>query len=171
MAPRASKTFPRGAHLFPLRDARTPAGCSFKLGSWGKSSLAPCLTRWGGDPRALWRFADQRGGPIYKLCRSRALFIQTFPDCAQTFPNTSKNQQKSAQDPPKIPPKSTKILPKSTQDRSRTPLGAHLRPMFYKSSISKAPKTAKKRPRAPKRGPRLPQTPPKWSPRPSQNRF
>ena len=123
------------------------------------------------DMLRLWRFADQRGGPIYKFCRSGAKWCQAFPKSAHYLLITLKILLNSSPNLPNLSQNLPKFLPRSIQNRSRSPLGPHLGPMRGKSLISNAQKTAKKRPSAPRRGPRSSQIPPKWSPRPSQNWF
>ena len=61
----------------------------------------------------LWRFADQRGGPIYKLCCSKAKSCQAYPKSVhslfkrlQTLPNSSPNPSQTAPKPFQSDPKS-----------------------------------------------------------------
>ena len=72
-----------------------------------------CSTTLEEDPRALWRFADQRGGPIYKLCCSKAKSCQAYPKSVhsllkrlQTLPNSSPNPSQTVPKPFQSDPKS-----------------------------------------------------------------
>ena len=52
----------------------------------------------------LWRFADQRGGPNYKLCCSTAIFFQMPAESAHNLAKTFKSSQIPPQTPSKPSP-------------------------------------------------------------------
>ena len=111
------------------------------------------------DPRALWRFADQRGGPICKLGRSTAIFLLRFVESAQPRPDSYKSFQILPQTIPKpirnrakIHPKSIKIDPKSLQEAScRSSWGNALKKLDLErpKNDQEAPKSAQERPKSP----------------------
>ena len=107
MAPRPSK---REVHHFVWRSPRWPVWLP------KHQYISPCTilsNTLEEDPRALWRFADQRGGPIYKLCCSKAKSCQAYPKSVhsllkrlQILPNSSPNPSQTVPKPFESDPKS-----------------------------------------------------------------
>ena len=125
--------------------------------SWenaSKSILVHDLSRWGVDPRALWRFADQRGGPTLEKPQQGPLevtWVKLPPPKkpSKTLPKPFKNR-------PKIDARGFWELPKSSQNRCWSHLGAHFGTMLspdwkkmileHQKNNQKVPKSAQKTP-------------------------
>ena len=121
----------------------------------------------------MLRFADQRGGPIYKLCCSRSRFHQAFPESVHCVPKNfqtkciqklSKIFPRPFQNAAQNFPRPSQNVPQTSQNRSRRALGAHLAPMLETKIDLERLKNCQERPKIAEERPQTVPTPSQTEP-------